>query len=77
MTTDHRARSRAIQPELPLPSAESGAGGRADGDWRLDEETRSIGRQGVAAARARLERARCATGDQGPAGRHRPQGRAA
>jgi hypothetical protein len=29
-------------------------------DWRLDEHTRAVGREGVAAARALLNRANCA-----------------
>jgi hypothetical protein len=29
-----------------------------DGSWRLDEETRAVGRRGVAAARAALQHSR-------------------
>ncbi|MGO8872244.1 MAG: hypothetical protein ACLQPH_12745 [Acidimicrobiales bacterium] len=74
MTADRRTRSRAVQPELPLTPPEAAPGQHAD-DWRLDDETRSIGRQGVAAARARLDRSSAVHQGSFPA--RRPHGRAA
>lgn len=58
MTTTHRTASRSNtatkQPQLLLvldgPTAET--------HWQLDEETREIGRQGLAKARAALQAAR-------------------
>jgi hypothetical protein len=81
MTTDRRHRSYAIQPQLPLPTAgdDPATGPVPDGDdgWRLDDQTRLIGRRGIAEARARLEEARrVATGGAG-AGPGRGSGRAA
>jgi hypothetical protein len=76
MTTDRRRRSTTMQLELPLgsPSGRSSRRRRTDWrpkadrrpvtDWRLDEQTRRIGRQGIAAARALLQDA----GDAGAAG---------
>ncbi len=55
MSTVRRHRSPAIQLELPLRSPPARVAPRPEGDWRLDEQTRRIGRQGVAAARALLE----------------------
>ncbi len=53
MTTDRR-RPPTIQLELPLTPPPTQATQPLDEDWRLDERTRRIGRQGVAAARALL-----------------------
>ncbi len=55
MTTDRRRRSS----DHPAPAAPAAArprwqAPRPPADWRLDEDTRRIGRQGVAAARALL-----------------------
>ncbi|HEX3980395.1 MAG TPA: hypothetical protein VHW93_04190 [Acidimicrobiales bacterium] len=74
MTSTATQRDRPSQLVLPLQSDP----GRVDpvGDaWKLDEETRQIGRRGVAAARALLERStgpadgRRPGHDRGPAGR--------
>ena len=69
MTSDRRRRFSERQPELPLPTEAQASHARLDEreahdsegpgvveEWRLDERTRRIGLQGVAAARARLER---------------------
>ena len=55
MTANRRRRSRATQPTLPL-SIPDGAPlpDPPLPDWRLDDLTRQIGRQGIAEARARL-----------------------
>jgi hypothetical protein len=86
MTNDRRHRSRPSQPQLPLAAAED-SGPEADPEspratggaeqWRLDEQTRQIGRQGIAAARARLEAT--GSGRQSPstAGGGHSSGRAA
>jgi hypothetical protein len=84
MTTDRRHRSYAIQPQLPLPALPAAGDDPATGpvpdggdQWRLDDQTRLIGRRGIAEARARLEEARrVATGGAG-AGPDRGSGRAA
>jgi hypothetical protein len=65
MSKDLESRVRGGQPPLPLveapPPPGAPAGGSADGtpadgdaEWRLDEHTRLVGRQGIAAARALL-----------------------
>jgi hypothetical protein len=82
MTTDRRHRSYTIQPQLPLPAAgDDPAIGRPasdhDDDWRLDDQTRLIGRRGIAEARARLEEARRASTGGAGADRSRGSGRAA
>lgn len=82
MRSNRPRRRPAHQPELPL------AGAQPDGsnppapdpgppEWRLDERTRLIGREGIAAARALLA-AHSPTG-QPPdgAGNRRHRGRAA
>lgn len=82
MTADRRHRSEDTQPELPLRRTDIDPDDLSGREWRLDERTRMIGRQGVAAARARLGRAGAggATGT-GPRNRpgndHGPTGRAA
>jgi hypothetical protein len=43
-----------IQPQLPLSCPAEAEAPRPPADWQLDEDTRRIGRQGVAAARALL-----------------------
>jgi hypothetical protein len=75
MTTDRRHRSLEIQLQLPLPSPPADSAGADQVDWRLDERTRHIGRQGVAAARALLgeadptARGKYSGGGQGRTGR--------
>jgi hypothetical protein len=54
MTSDRRRRSPVIQPQLPLSCPPEAEAPRPPSDWQLDEDTRRIGRQGVAAARALL-----------------------
>ncbi|HUD17831.1 MAG TPA: hypothetical protein VMQ59_11235 [Acidimicrobiales bacterium] len=63
MSTASRRRPHTLQPELPLtptaPTAPTEAGGSPASpgrhtDWHLDEQTRRLGHQGVAAARALL-----------------------
>ncbi len=91
MTTERRDGSQGIQPELPLPppraEGQTGpTGARAsrseqapsptDG-WRLDERTRRIGRQGVAAARAQLKGGPRAGREKRSDRSPRPAGRAA
>jgi hypothetical protein len=77
MESDTTTRAPALQLELPLPTPEADRAGGTPPDWRLDEETRRIGRRGIAAARARL--AGRPRGTDGSAhGRRRPgAGRAA
>jgi hypothetical protein len=60
MRSNRPRRQAAHQPELPLAGTQpSGSTSPAPKvgppEWRLDEHTRSIGRQGIAAARALLE----------------------
>ena len=55
MPTARRHRSPTVQLELPLRSPPAEAAPRRQADWHLDEQTRRIGRRGVAAARALLE----------------------
>lgn len=45
------ARMHTMQRQLTLLT-------RGDGSWRLDEETREVGRKGVAEARAALQASR-------------------
>jgi len=60
MSTNIEAGIPGHQLPLPLvdPVGESDGGDRPDtrpdAEWRLDEYTRMVGRQGIAAARARL-----------------------
>jgi hypothetical protein len=81
MTTDRRHRSYTIQPQLPLPAAGDdpaiGPASDHDDEWRLDDQTRLIGRRGIAEARARLEEARRAPAGGAAAGPRRGSGRAA
>jgi hypothetical protein len=46
------------QPQLPLIGAIARRSARpgAESDWRIDEPTRRVGRRGLAAARAALNR---------------------
>lgn len=84
MSTARRHRSPTTQLQLPLHSPPAEAAPGPQEDWRLDERTRRIGRQGVAAARALLEDGTrtpedtAATGIDGDAGGgHRKAGHAA
>ncbi len=82
MATARRHRSRTSQPELPLPAPEGGAangtgGGTPVTDWRLDERTRKVGLQGIAAARARLAATADPNGGRSTAADHHEAGRAA
>ena len=86
MTTDRGHRYRPSQPQLPLAEPEDSpqatdrepARVAASGEqWRLDEQTRRIGRQGIAAARARLEATRSGRRQQPTAGGGHSSGRAA
>ncbi len=58
MSTDSEAPIRGLQLPLPLVDGEEDGDRVADRDsdreWHLDEHTRRIGIQGIAAARARL-----------------------
>ena len=71
-----------LQLELPLRprTGDEGrpASGHVDAEWRLDEETRQVGRRGVAAARAALAGTGPVHGrDRASAPRPRSAGRAA
>jgi hypothetical protein len=61
MSQNPVAHVRGLQPQLPLPEIEpsvsSGTTGDDEPEWRLDEHTRRVGRQGIASARARLRSA--------------------
>jgi hypothetical protein len=61
MSQNPVAHVRGLQPQLPLPEIEPSVSPDTAGDdepeWRLDEHTRRVGRQGIAAARARLRSA--------------------
>ena len=61
MSQNPVAHVRGLQPQLPLPEIEPTVSPVAAGDdepeWRLDEHTRQVGRQGIASARARLRSA--------------------
>jgi len=64
MSQNLETRIRGLQPQLPLPAVEPDGVAPApetpvdvDRDWRLDEHTRQVGRQGIAAARAHLRSA--------------------
>jgi hypothetical protein len=72
MATDQTKRTPALQLELPLPSGGDTGDGGPDPEWRLDEETRRLGRRGIASARARL--AGRHGGSRGPAGGDRRTG---
>jgi hypothetical protein len=59
MSSNRPSRPPAHQPELPLTGTEPQESGPPTAEprppeWRLDERTRRIGRQGIAAARALL-----------------------
>jgi hypothetical protein len=76
--------SDAVRTERAGGPRRAGAGGteRAGGPrptsgWRLDEQTRRIGREGVAAARARLNQALSTDDRKRPEGDGRRAGRAA
>ena len=45
MATDQTKRTPALQLELPLPSGGDTGHGGPDPEWRLDEETRRLGRR--------------------------------
>ncbi|HEV3132382.1 MAG TPA: hypothetical protein VGY51_10505 [Acidimicrobiales bacterium] len=88
MTTDGRGESQSLQPQLPLTEASPRSERTARKEpaqgaptstrsRRLNEQTRRIGRQGVAAARAQLEGTATATRQDHPEGDPRPTGRAA
>jgi hypothetical protein len=77
MSTRHRHRTSTTQPELPLASPTGPTDGRRPGDWHLDEVTRRLGRDGVAAARALLRGSDGADGPKRAEGDHRRTGRAA
>ncbi|HEX3461025.1 MAG TPA: hypothetical protein VHT49_08980 [Acidimicrobiales bacterium] len=80
MKSSRPRRQAAHQPELPLAGTQPGESTPPKAgppEWRLDERTRLVGRQGIAAARALL-----AAHDptrQGPdgTGNRRQSGRAA
>ena len=70
MSQNLEARIRGHQPPLPLVDADPAPDERrrvgsdrrddassGDSDWRLDEHTRKVGREGIAAARAVLRSA--------------------
>jgi hypothetical protein len=50
---------------------------RSAADWRLDDDTRRVGRQGIAAARAQLAATAARTGGHPIGGDHERTGRAA
>ena len=59
MSSNRPSRPPAHQPELPLGGAQPGepaspASEPRPPEWRLDERTRRVGRQGIANARALL-----------------------
>ncbi|HEV3281909.1 MAG TPA: hypothetical protein VG032_09940 [Acidimicrobiales bacterium] len=78
-----RYRRRASQPELPLPVDDADPVRDSNvvappTDWRLDEHTRRVGQQGIAAARAQLAAsARVRHGDLPTGGAHQRSERAA
>jgi hypothetical protein len=83
MTSRRTHRTSDLQPELPLPSA-AAPPGRSEArraprpaEWRLDEHTKQIGRQGVAAARAALRSHPAPDRGPHPAGDRDRTGRAA
>jgi hypothetical protein len=61
MSQNPVAHVRGLQPQLPLPEIEPSVSPDTTDDdepeWRLDEHTRQVGRQGIASARARLRSA--------------------
>jgi hypothetical protein len=73
MTASAAHRARPSQLKLPLHQPDPGHDDRAADAWKLDEQTRRIGREGVAAARALLEQSAAARtrpgGDRGPTDR--------
>jgi hypothetical protein len=77
MSTRHRPRTSTTQPELPLASPPAPTDGRRPGDWHLDEVTRRLGRDGVAAARALLGESGGTDGRKRPEGERQRTGRAA
>jgi hypothetical protein len=56
MSQNPVAHVRGLQPQLPLPEIEpsvsAGTAGDDEPEWRLDEHTRRVGRQGIASGRA-------------------------
>ena len=81
MTTARRSRSRTTQPELPLRLASAAPSRRPAppeaADWRIDEDTRRVGRRGIAAARERLAATRTRADDGSKGLDHQRTGRAA
>jgi hypothetical protein len=82
MAPARRPRSRTSQPELPLPVAKAVPSACTTGDdtvtdWRIDEHTRMVGRQGIAAARAQLATADIGGSERPVALDHGRTGRAA
>ncbi|MGD0313569.1 MAG: hypothetical protein ABSC90_14035 [Acidimicrobiales bacterium] len=77
MTATAGHRYRPSQLELPLHQPDPGHDDPAADGWKLDEQTRRIGRQGVAAARALLERSAAPAVRRSPGGDRGPTGRAA
>ncbi len=72
MTTSDTKRTPALQLQLPLSTADAPGDDRPAPDWRLDDETRRLGRRGIAAARACLDGRPSGAGS--PAGRGRRPG---
>jgi hypothetical protein len=77
MTSTATQRDRPSQLELPLHQSDPDRVDPTGDAWRLDEETRQIGRLGVAAARALLERSAGPTDGRRPGHDRGPAGRAA
>jgi hypothetical protein len=89
MSQNPDTRIRGHQPPLPLveaapseavpaaPGATPATASGADAEWRLDEHTRTVGRMGIAAARARLKQATGSGGSHGSAPVRQAPGRAA
>ncbi len=81
MAPARRHRSRTSQPELPLPESEGvvtpGTAAGPVTDWRIDEHTRTVGLQGIAAARARLAATAGRRGGHAGEADHHQAGRAA
>ena len=82
MSSNRPSRQPAHQPELPLAGAEPGESGPPAAEarppeWRLDERTRLIGQQGIAAARALLAAHDPTPHQPGGTGTGRHTGRAA
>ncbi|HEV3265713.1 MAG TPA: hypothetical protein VG014_09320 [Acidimicrobiales bacterium] len=82
MRSNRPSRKPAHQPELPLAGGNTAepapsASEPRPPEWRLDERTRLIGRQGIAAARALLAAHDPADHRSDGPGRGRHSGRAA